>query len=86
MSIISDIGVHRDMDENVHHHRKTVGKNILAFRKQAGMTQEQLSEKADLHCTYLSDVERGVENISLDSLARIAKALKVKLSELVNDS
>ena len=70
------------MDE----HRKIVGRNILSLRKEAGLTQEQLAEKSDLHCTYLSDVERGVENISLDSLARIAKALKVKLSALVSDS
>jgi transcriptional regulator with XRE-family HTH domain len=67
-------------------HRKIVGKNILVLRKQAELTQEQLAEKSDLHCTYLSDVERGVENVSLDSLARIAHALKVKLSDLTTGS
>jgi transcriptional regulator with XRE-family HTH domain len=73
------------MDESFLH-RKIIGKNILARRKKAELTQEQLAEKADLHCTYLSDVERGVENVSLDSLARIAHALKVKLSDLITGS
>jgi transcriptional regulator with XRE-family HTH domain len=64
-------------------HRKIVGQNIRLYRKQAQWSQEKLAEKADLTYKYVGEVERGYENISLDSLTRIAKALKMKVSELV---
>ena len=70
---------------SVQKHRQIVGDNIRTSRKQAGFSQEKLAEKADLHPTYISDVERGTENISLDALMRIAKALKVRLRDLVHD-
>ena len=44
-----------------------------------------MAEKADLHPVYVGNVERGEENISIDSLARIAKALKVSLHDLMTD-
>jgi transcriptional regulator with XRE-family HTH domain len=50
------------------------------------MTQEKLSEKAELAPTYISDVERGRENISVDTLARIAKALGIELEDLFRES
>ena len=49
------------------------------------MSQEKLAEKADLSYKYLGEVERGMVNISLDSLVRIARALRVGLSDLVAD-
>jgi transcriptional regulator with XRE-family HTH domain len=64
-------------------HRRIVGQNIRTLRKQAGLTQEELAEKADLSYKYVGEVERGVVNISLDSLMRIAKALKMKVRDLV---
>ena len=60
-----------------------LGENIRVKRKSTGFSQEKLAEKADLHPTYVSDVECGKENISLDAICRIAKALKVSLAELV---
>ena len=60
-------------------------KNIRACRSAAGLTLEQLAERADLSWPYLSEIERGKENISLDKLARIAQALSVKLTKLVED-
>jgi transcriptional regulator with XRE-family HTH domain len=66
-------------------HRVFVGKNIRACRTRAGLTLEQLAEKADLSWPYLSEIERGRENISLDKLVRLAQALKVKLGRLVED-
>lgn len=65
-------------------HRRVLGDNIRAFRRQAHLSQEKLAEKADLNTTYISDVERGVENISLDALIRIATALKVSLADLIH--
>ena len=64
-------------------HRRIVGENIRLQRKRVDFSQEKLAEKADLHPVYVGNVERGEENISLDSLARIAKALKVSLRDLV---
>ena len=43
---------------------------------------EKLAEKAELAPTYVSDIERGRENISVDALARIAKALHVAIRDL----
>lgn len=54
-------------------------------RKQAGLTQEMLSEKADLTSKYLGEVERGTVNVSIDSLVRIARAVGVCVQELTRD-
>ena len=67
-------------------HRQIVGSNIRTCRTNAGMTLEQLAEKADLSWPYLSEIERGRENISLDKLAQLAKALDVRLSKLVENT
>ena len=64
-------------------HRRILGENIRAHRKQLGWSQEQLAEKADLHPVYIGSLERGQENVSIDSLARIAKSLKLTVSDLV---
>ena len=67
-------------------HREIVGSNIRTCRTHAGLTLEKLAELADLSWPYLSEIERGRENISLDKLARLAKALKVNLSKLVENA
>ena len=64
-------------------YRLIVGSKIRACRTTAGLTLEQLAEKADLSWPYLSEIERGRENISLDKLVKIAQALDVRLSKLV---
>lgn len=67
-------------------HREVVGNNIRACRTNASLTLEKLAERADMSWPYLSEVERGRENISLDKLARLAQALNVKLSKLVENA
>jgi transcriptional regulator with XRE-family HTH domain len=64
-------------------HRRLLGEAIRNHRKQAGLNQEKLAEKADLHPGYVSQVERGVKTISVDALLRIAKVLNVRLRDLV---
>ncbi len=64
-------------------HRRIVGQNIRAFRTELDLSQEQLAEKADLSYKYVGEVERGCVNVSLDSLVRIAKALRVGLRDLI---
>jgi len=63
-------------------YRRILGENIRASRKQAGLSQEKLAEKAELNSAYVSDVERGKENISVDALMRIANALGATLNDL----
>jgi DNA-binding XRE family transcriptional regulator len=65
-------------------HRKVLGENIRTHRRNLKWSQEKLAEKSDLHHNYIGDIERGEENVSVDALMRIATALKVSLSNLVN--
>lgn len=62
---------------------KILGTTIRDCRKQAGLSQETLAEKADLHPVYLGKVERGEQWISLHALLRVAKALGVRPAELL---
>jgi transcriptional regulator with XRE-family HTH domain len=68
-----------------HRHRKIIGTTIRKYRKSAGLTQEKLAEKADLHPVYVGDLERGEESASVEALIRVAKALGVHLRDLVVD-
>jgi transcriptional regulator with XRE-family HTH domain len=60
------------------------GLNVRKQREARGLTQEALAEKADLDQTYISGVERGIRNPSVLSIAKIAKAFGVSLSQLTN--
>ncbi|HUI06392.1 MAG TPA: helix-turn-helix transcriptional regulator [Verrucomicrobiae bacterium] len=60
------------------------GLNVRKQREARGLTQEALAEKADLDQTYISGIERGVRNPSILSIAKMAKALGVPLSQLTN--
>jgi transcriptional regulator with XRE-family HTH domain len=62
--------------------RRVLGENIRLHRKRTSLSQEVLAEKADLHPKYVSEVERGGKTISVDSLGRIAKALRVSVRDL----
>jgi len=66
-------------------HRKVIGENIRTLRLAKGWTQEKLARQTKLTSGYLSTVELGQENISVDNLAKIARALKTTLTELVKE-
>ena len=66
-------------------HRKTLGETIRSLRKSVGMSQEKLAEKADLHHNYIGELERGEKAATIDSLVKIAKALKLRVRDLVAD-
>ncbi len=66
-------------------HQKVIGESIRKYRKLAGMNQEELAEKADLHPVYFGQVERGEQTVSVHALIRIAKALKIRLRDIVSD-
>ncbi len=59
-----------------------VGEKIRMIRKSKGLTQESLGNKSQLSFSYISDVERGTRNISLESLEKIIIALEVSPSEI----
>lgn len=66
-------------------HRRILGETIRAHRKQVGFSQEKLAEKANLSPKYLGEVERGIVNVSVDSLARMAKALHLRVHDLTRE-
>lgn len=59
---------------------KKIGKVILKLRKNDNISQEKLSELADIHRTYLSDVEGGKRNLTVTVLKRLIDALSVEMS------
>ena len=62
--------------------RERFGFAVKGRREELGLTQEDLAEKAGIHRTYLSDVERGSRNLSLVNIERLAAALSLRMSEL----
>lgn len=60
-----------------------LGKNVRRYRKEKGMTQEQLAVAASMERSYVSDIERGTRNPSVAALGRIAEALDVDASYLL---
>ena len=60
-----------------------LGENVRRYRKQAGMSQEELSLEAGMKRSYVSDLERGTRNPSVRALGRLATALKVQPYELL---
>jgi transcriptional regulator with XRE-family HTH domain len=65
--------------------RRRVGLNIKRFRAERGLSQEELAFECGLHRTYVSGVERGVRNPTVVVLEKIAKALKVATSLLLEE-
>ncbi len=63
---------------------KKVGSQIKALRISSGLSQEKLAFACELDRTYIGSVERGERNISVLNLCKIAKALDVPLSGLLN--
>lgn len=63
--------------------RAAFGRAVRRLRIARGMSQEQLAEAADIHRTYIGDVERGKRNIAIVNMQKIAAALGVTLGRLV---
>lgn len=58
------------------------GAAVRRLRKQHRLSQEELATRADLHRTYVSDIERGSRNVSLESIEKLAAALETSLPKL----
>jgi transcriptional regulator with XRE-family HTH domain len=66
-------------------HHKLLGESIRTKRRGRGLSQEKLAEKSDLSTVFISRVECGKESPTVDSLEKIARALGVKVRDLVAD-
>ena len=61
------------------------GKNVRKYRNLLNISQEELAYRAGLHRTYIGMIERAEKNITLINIEKIAKALNVKIENLVTD-
>jgi transcriptional regulator with XRE-family HTH domain len=62
--------------------RERFGFAVKTRREELNLTQEDLAEKAGIHRTYVSDIERGSRNLSLINIERLAAALSMSLADL----
>jgi len=58
------------------------GRAIRRIREEQGINQEEAADRCGLHRTYYSGIERGIRNVSLVNIERIAKGLKKSLPDL----
>lgn len=58
------------------------GNKVREIRKDKGLSQEELSFKADLHRTYIGMIERAEKNLTLTNIEKIAKALEIDIKKL----
>ena len=59
------------------------GEKIKEIRVEKGLSQEELASLCRLHRTYISDIERGGRNVSIENIEKIANALEINPSELL---
>jgi transcriptional regulator with XRE-family HTH domain len=64
--------------------RKIVGQNVKAAREHAGLSQRELSDRANIGQAYLSQCESGKWNIGVDNIDRIARATGFAAHDLLN--
>lgn len=65
--------------------QEAFGKAVRAKRIEKELSQESLADLAGLHFTYVSSVERGERNISLENMAKLARALECQISDFTVD-
>ena len=63
--------------------RATLATNIRSYRKDNGLSQEELADLCELHRTYIGSVEREERNVSLSTLEVLAKTLGISIPELL---
>lgn len=61
------------------------GNRVKALRKAQNMSQEDLADAAGLHRTYIGMIERAEKNITLVNIEKIAKALKIKIKDILTE-
>lgn len=66
--------------------KRIIGDRMRMIRTQKKLSQKELSEQAEINDKYLSRVERGVENVTLETLLKITSTLGISLEELFKGS
>lgn len=66
-------------------HRAAFGARVREVRVGHGWSQEDFAHRADLDRTYISGIERGRRNPTLDIIHRLAQALEVRVADLLED-
>ncbi len=66
--------------------QRTLGNNLRAFREAEALSQEAFADVLGFHRTYMGALERGERNISLRSVEKIAKKLKIEPVLLLSDT
>ena len=61
------------------------GNKVKEIRQELGISQEELSFRADLHRTYISSIELGKRNVSLVNIEKLAKSLECEINDFFND-
>ena len=64
--------------------KQKVGARIRELRKQLSLSQEALAYKAEVDRTYVTDVENGRRNVSLEIMEKIIGALEISVTEFFN--
>jgi len=59
------------------------GEKLRKLRKERGISQEELAGRAGLHRTYVSSVERGERNVSLETVDKLARGLALPMGDLM---
>jgi transcriptional regulator with XRE-family HTH domain len=63
--------------------RRRLGLNLRRLRTERGWSQEDFADRAGIHRTYVSDIERGERNPTITVVERLAKAFGVEVGELL---
>ncbi len=66
--------------------RQGLGRAIARLRRTAGYSQEAFALKCGVHRTYMTGIERGRHNLSLEVLERIARGLSISVSRLFSEA
>lgn len=64
--------------------KKSFGKKLKKIRLEQGLSQEALALSAELDRTYIPSIEKGERNVSITVLEKLAKALGISISELLD--
>ena len=63
--------------------RKRLGSNLKRLRLENGWSQEEFADRAGIHRTYVSDIERAARNPTITIVEKLAKPLSVSASALL---
>lgn len=65
--------------------RKILAYNVRAYRRQKGLSQEELADVCGLHRTYIGSIERAERNATLNTLTKLSSALHIPVPDLLTE-